>query len=112
MSRDKDLDVTAGLELLQRLRRAGTEIVTGEDLGEIRARTGLPPLPDVRPAQKGEQFDTVVCSAYGLDRPLLLPDNHITECAGCGRQIQHRPNVPAGRRLCMPCALREYCGDA
>jgi hypothetical protein len=50
----------------------------------------------------GEYAEIVVCAR--LTQPLLLPDNLIDICSGCGEAIQHRPHVPKRpRKMCMEC---------
>jgi hypothetical protein len=39
-----------------------------------------------------------------LTVPLLLPDNKIGQCAGCGQAVQFRPEVPEGfPTVCYAC---------
>jgi len=39
-----------------------------------------------------------------LSVPLILPDNLLGNCAGCGRAVQFRPaTAPAPIKLCVGC---------
>jgi hypothetical protein len=50
----------------------------------------------------GDLADILVCAR--LTQPLLMPDNLIDICSGCGEAIQHRPHVPKRpRKMCMEC---------
>jgi hypothetical protein len=40
-----------------------------------------------------------------VEGPLILPDNLVTTCSGCGRQVQYRPDPPLGPKMCAACAL-------
>lgn len=70
----------------------------------------LPPLVSVdTETGKVEWLDTlpadvpfVVVMPFSV--PLLLPDNLLGRCAGCGRAVQFRPGSAAAPiKLCMAC---------
>jgi hypothetical protein len=51
---------------------------------------------------EAEESDCVVCM-YAPSR--YFDDDVLAKCAGCGRQIVHRPHVPKKPpKLCLPCA--------
>jgi hypothetical protein len=43
----------------------------------------------------------VVCAPAEMETPFT--DNVFEDCFQCGRRIQHRPNVPKGKRICIQC---------
>jgi hypothetical protein len=51
--------------------------------------------------------DAIVIAPY-VTKPLMLPDNKISRCAGCHKKLQHRPHLPKGATfMCSPCALKK-----
>lgn len=53
--------------------------------------------------KQAEKSDLVICQV--LTDPLLLPDNLIGPCDGCGDMLQWRPTSPkAPPKVCMTCA--------
>lgn len=79
-----------------------------EDLATIGVR--LPPAIPIR--RPRERVTAVLCMPYDLDHPLAFPDNCLGHCSRCQRRIQFRPSIPAGRRVCPFCLLRETRHDA
>jgi len=51
-----------------------------------------------------QPVDAVICTRYDLNHPLCFPDNKFTNCADCGCDLQYRPHVPPGVKLCLCCA--------
>jgi hypothetical protein len=45
--------------------------------------------------------DTLVCAALTI--PLMIADNLIGTCDGCGVAVQYRPHAPPSRKVCMAC---------
>lgn len=39
-----------------------------------------------------------------VTEPLVLPDNVVVPCVGCGRSIQHHSVIPQIRTICFDCA--------
>lgn len=61
-----------------------------------------PRIETVTP-EEAENVDVMVCC--WLTEPLLMADNLIDACAGCGIQIQLAPSSPKKpMRLCPSCA--------
>jgi hypothetical protein len=48
-----------------------------------------------------EEECIVVCAS--ADLKTLFTDNVFENCFDCGCRIQHRPNVPKGKRICIEC---------
>ena len=73
------------------------------ELAPLAAAIGVP----VRGAE--EPIATLLCCRCDDAHPLLLLDNLIGDCAGCGCRVQYRVTVktPPRRLLCLPCAVAE-----
>jgi hypothetical protein len=52
-----------------------------------------------------DPHNEVILLCLLVDGPLILPDNLVTTCSACGRQLQYRPDPHPGRKMCATCAL-------
>jgi len=59
----------------------------------------------------GTPVDFIVCARLDLDHDPYYPDNQFTDCADCGANLQYRPHVPPGTKLCICCAARRARED-
>lgn len=65
-----------------------------------------------KPHQPGDPVSFVVCARIDLDHPIYFPDNRFADCADCGCDLQHRPDVPPAPFLCICCAARRARKEA
>jgi len=59
-----------------------------------------------RPYKSGDKVDFIVCARIDLDHPLYFKDNKFAECIDCRCQLQYRPDVPKGEKICVCCCAR------
>lgn len=66
----------------------------------------LGPRFGFKPQDPDAPADYMICMAYTVGTPFILPDNVSSGCvAKCGRLVQHRPSAPVHiPKLCIYCA--------
>ncbi len=112
-------DLLDGLTARQRLERERAEAAFLRDHTESVASaqslereantwggTDIYRREDFRALKPDESPDLVTCARYDLQHPLYFPDNLFVSCADCGCDLQHRPNIPSGPKLCICCCAR------
>jgi len=57
---------------------------------------------------KDEDEDEVVLICLPLAAGVYFADNIKGECDTCGCAIAWRPHAPARRRICLPCAQKDF----
>lgn len=98
-----------------KIRGGAQMMVTEKTIEEVKDQTGVdisaipgfglahPPAED--PNDGDEHI--IVCVPKDPDDEMIMPDNLLSECAWCGRTVQHRPNIPKWlKRVCVPCTLQ------
>jgi hypothetical protein len=90
----KEVASLADPEALKVLRNtfAGTDIFKPEQMQRYDPARG--------------SVDFIVCARCDLDHPIYFADNRFVACEDCGCDLQHRPGIPDGPRLCVCCAAR------
>lgn len=106
--------------LVERIAAKETPSLTTEQLDDLESRGAMEfaaeafgdvPIIDVTDANVKEAV--LMCTTLVMGELPTVPDNIITKCEwGCGRTIQHRPQVhPRIQKACLYCVAERLEGE-